>query len=192
MMARILTLAALLAFCAPAAEAQQVSQTHRRLLMVGGYGAGYSLDVGEDTDHARIVGGGGRLLINLAPFSGPGNNLLDDMVLGFFAAGGSGGDYSVLHTGAELDLHFVHNPLGGFLDPFLSVGAGRFRVRQDGGGSEANFALSPGVGVRIPLRGLFELRADAQDVITFGSTLHGGGERTTHAPSVTVGVQLRF
>ena len=189
-MIRRLALLACLALGAPAAEAQQVSQTHRRLLMVGGYGAGYSLDAGED--RARVTGGGGRLLVNLAPFSGPGDNLLDDAVLGFFVAGGSGDDVSVLHSGAELDLHFVHNPLFGFLDPFVSVGAGRFRVRQEGGASEADFALSPGAGLRIPLRGLFELRADVQDVIVFGSTLGGGGERTTHTPAATAGVQLRF
>ena len=192
MIRRLLGLAAFLALAAPAAEAQQVSQTHRRLLMIGGYGAGYSLDVGDDADRARVIGGGGRLLINLAPFSGPGNNLLDNAVLGFFVAGGSGDHRSVLHSGAELDLHFVHNPLFGFLDPFVSVGAGRFRVRQGGGASEADFALSPGAGVRIPLRGLFELRADVQDVIVFGSTFQGGDERTAHTPAITAGVQLRF
>ncbi len=205
MIGRLLDLAALVAvlgfvaLSAPEAEAQQVSQTHRRLLMVGAYGAGYGLDAGDDADRARAAGGGGRLLVNLAPFSGPGNNLLDNAVLGFFLAGGSGDDFSVLHSGAELDLHFVHNPIGGFLDPFVSIGAGRFRIRRDAASGaeidreDAGFALSPGFGVRIPLRGLFELRADAQDVIVFGSTLQGGtGERTTHNPAVSAGVQLRF
>lgn len=195
-MRRFVTLALLVASAAlgGAAEAgaQQVSQAHRRLLMVGVYGTGYALDAGEGADRERLGGFGGRLLVNLAPFSGPGNNLLDNLVLGGFVSRGSGDDVSILHSGAELDLHLVYNPLGGFVDPFLQVGVGRFRVRTEGVGSEANFALSPGAGVRVPLRGLVELRVDARDIVVFGSGLGGGDERTTHNLEATAGLQLRF
>jgi hypothetical protein len=183
----------------PRAQAQEDFGPHRTLLMIGGYGTALMIDAGENQDRADLLGGGGRLMINLAPFSGPGNSLLDFMVIGGFVSFGSGDDVSVLHSGAELDLHFVHNPLGGFLDPFVLAGAGRFRTRVEGAGTgglqageEANFALSPGAGVRIPLTGLFELRADGRDVIIFGSGLQGGGERTTHNPEFTAGLQLRF
>jgi hypothetical protein len=124
---------------------------------------------------------------------------MDKLVLGGFVSYGSGDDLSVLHSGAELDLYFVHNPLGGFLDPFVQLGAGRFRIDADGAGSglrtgrEANFALSPGAGVRIARRGLVELRADARDVIVFGSNLvREGEEETTHNLEFTAGLNLRF
>ncbi|MDP9349872.1 MAG: hypothetical protein M3P24_12150, partial [Gemmatimonadota bacterium] len=140
--------AVLVAGAAPRAEAQEDFGPHRTLLMVGGYATSLMLDAGAGQQRTRAWGGGGRLMLNLAPFSGPGNNLLDRMVLGGFVSSGGGEGVSVLHSGAELDLHFVHNPLGGLLDPFVLVGAGRFRTRVDGAGAEADFALSPGAGVR--------------------------------------------
>lgn len=187
--------AAYIAGWAPGADAQEYGP-HRTLLMIGGYGAAYRLDVGESQDGGERLGGGGRLMLNLAPLSGPGNTLMDLMVLGGFVSYGRGDEGSGLHSGAELDLHFVHNPLGGFLDPFLQLGAGRFRTRvegeEDAARSEASFALSPGAGVRIARRGMVEMRADARDVIVFGSTGADGEERTTHNLELTAGLQLRF
>lgn len=185
---------AALAVHAPGVQAQQVSQVHRRLLMVGVHGTHVMLDAGEGRDREGLTGWGGKMLINLAPFSGPGNTLMDNMVLGFFVQGASGDDVSVLHSGAEVDLHFVYNPIEGLLDPFVTLGAGRFRLRVDGtgeedGASEASFALSPGAGVRIPLRGLLELRADARDVIVFDSGIQDG---TAHNLEFTAGLNLRF
>lgn len=180
------------------ADAQEYGP-HRTLLMVGAYGAGYAVDAGAGQERADLLGGGARLLLNLAPFSGPGNSLMDLMVLGGFVSYGSGDDVSVLHSGGELDLHFVHNPLGGFLDPFVQLGVGRFRLHADaarGGlreGREANLALSPGAGIRVARRGMLEFRADARDVIVFGSGLaSNAGERTTHNFEVTAGAHLRF
>ena len=191
--------AALVAGSAPRARAQENFGPHRILLMVGAYGTALMLDGAEGQDRPRTFGGGGRLMMNLAPFSGPGNSLLDFLVIGGFVSASVGDDVSVLHSGAELDLHFVHNPLGGFLDPFVLASAGRFRTRVEGtwtgglqAGGEANFALSPGAGVRIPLSGLFEFRADARDVIVFGIALQGGGERTTHNLEMNAGLNLRF
>jgi hypothetical protein len=192
---RLLLLAAALAALAvhaPGSHAQQVSQVHRRLLMIGVHGTHVLLDAGEGRDREGLTGWGGKLLINLAPFSGPGNTLMDNLVLGFFVQGASGDDVSVLHSGAEVDLHFVYNPIEGLVDPFVTLGAGRFRVRVDDAGdelSEANLALSPGVGVRVPLRGLLELRADARDVIVFDSEIQDG---TAHNLEFTAGLNLRF
>lgn len=177
------------------AQAQQVSQVHRRLLMIGVHGTHYSLQGREGQDRASLNGWGGKLLINLAPFSGPGNNLLDNTVIGFFMQGGSGDGASVLHSGAEVDVHFVHNPIEGAIDPFVTLGVGRFRIRavgaesQFGSGSEANLALSPGLGVRIPVRGLVELRADVRDVIVLIGELQGG---TAHNFEATAGLNFRF
>lgn len=196
MTTRFLALAALVAALglgsAPRAQAQEDFGPHRTLLMIGGYGTALRLDGAEGQGRDRAWGGGGRLMLNLAPFSGPGNSLLDFLVMGGFVSSSGGDDVSVLHSGAELDLHFVHNPLGGFLDPFVLLGAGRFRTRLQGIGEEADLALSPGAGVRIPLSGLFELRADARDVIVFRTGVRGGGERTTHNPELTAGLNLRF
>lgn len=183
--------AALAAGSAPRAGAQENFGPHRTLLMIGGYATTLMLDGAEGQDRTRGLGGGARLMMNLAPFSGPGNSLLDRMVLGGFVSSSGGDGISVLHSGAEMDLHPVHNPLGGRFDPFVLVGAGRFRTRVEGARAEADFALSPGAGVRVPLTGLFELRADARDVIVFGGTGDGAG-RTTHNPELTAGVQLRF
>jgi hypothetical protein len=202
MLGRLLGCTALvLTFAAGTARgaAAQEYGPHRTLLMVGAYGAGYRVDAGEGQERADLLGGGGRLLMNLAPLSGPGNTLLDMMVLGGFVFYGSGDDVSVLHSGGELDLHFAHNPLGGFLDPFVQLGVGRFRMRADAAGTglragrEANLALSPGAGLRIARRGMLEFRADARDVIIFGNSLTGGsGERTTHNLEITAGAHLRF
>jgi hypothetical protein len=193
-------LAAALAAALPTRAHAQEYGPHRTLLMPGAYGAAYLLDAGEGRDRETLFGGGARLMINLAPFSGPGNNLVDRMVLGGFVSYGSGDDVSVLHSGAELDLHLVHNPLGRFLDPFVLLGAGRFRTRVEGAGggprtgSEARFALSPGAGIRFARRGMVELRADARDVIVFGGSLAAaeGEERTTHNLEFTAGLNLRF
>jgi hypothetical protein len=60
-------------------------------------------------------------------------------------------------------------------------------------GSEASFALSLGAGGRIARRGHVELRADARDVIAFGSSLRGNREqRTTHNLEIAAGLNLWF
>lgn len=160
-------------------DAQELGP-QRRFIMPGIYGSGLMLDRGDNVDRQLQGGVGGRLMINLAPLSGPGRNLLDFTTVGGFVSFLSERDgVSARHYGAEVDVHFTDVPIGKLLDPFVLVGVGVLRTQ------ETDFALSPGGGVRIPLPGIFELRADARDVIVFGS-------RTTHNPEFTAGLNLRF
>jgi hypothetical protein len=161
------------------ADAQELGP-QRRFIMPGIYGSGLMLDRGRNESRQLQGGIGGRLMINLAPLSGPGRNLLDFTTIGGFVSFLPERDgVSARHYGAEIDVHFTDVPIGKLLDPFVLVGVGALRVR------ETNFAVSPGGGVRIPLPGIFELRADARDVIVF----RGG---TTHNPEFTAGLNLRF
>jgi hypothetical protein len=90
-------------------------------------------------------------------------------------------------------------PAGGFFDPFLFVGVGGLRTEFGDGdvgrfrGESTEFALSPGLGVRIPLGNILEVRADGTDVIVFdGRTGAGGEEETTHNFKFSLGLNLAF
>ncbi len=96
--------------------------------------------------------------------------------------------YRVTHYGAQLDVAALPKPLGGMLDPLLSVGAAAYAYRRPvlgpevivsapGGGAYSTFprfgiretraALSPGVGLRAALARRVDLRVDARDAIVF-------------------------
>jgi len=177
-----LLLASFLSTTAPL-EAQALGP-QRQLLAVEPYYSHIMLDAGEGEDRIGLNGFGGRLWLNLAPFSGPSDNIIGRMALGLFVSGTPEDEgLSTLHYGAQFDYFFVDYPLGGRIDPFISLAGGGFRVKVTGpfGGSETSFALTPGAGIRIPLANRFQLRGDARDIIIFGSETGAGGDsRTAH------------
>ncbi|MEW5927056.1 MAG: hypothetical protein AB1941_06220 [Gemmatimonadota bacterium] len=196
-MKTVIVLAALLAASTLGTAAEAGAQNlgpQRRFIALGGYGSALLLDRGGSFDErAAGAGGGGRLMINLAPLSGPGRNLLDHATLGgFFSSFAAEDGVSARHYGGEVDVHLTVVPLGKVLDPFVAVGIGRLSTNVAGMGKDAQLAVSPGAGVRIPVANYLELRADARDVIVFGSRLRGAGEETTHNLELTAGLYLRL
>jgi hypothetical protein len=118
-----------------------------------------------------------------------------------------------VHVGGQIDWRLLPDPAGGFVDPFVGIGAGVFRFRSDdvnvvtGGdvvlripgelGSE--FALSPTVGANFTLwKGLpFGIRGDIKDVVVFNReesdfTTGAIASRTTHNWVAEGGLSLSF
>lgn len=194
---RLLILAVLTATAAAglarAGQAQELGP-QRRLLNLGLYGTALRLDVSEDRDEIDLYGGGARLMVNLAPFSGIADNLLDNVTVGLFIEHTPDQDDEGLktaHYGAEIDFYF--KDYGGRFDPFLLVGVGRFKTETEGGREDNEVAVSPGLGIRIPLRHRFELRADVRDVIVLDSpTGRNREDRMTDNLSISLGLDLAF
>ena len=115
-----------------------------------------------------VNGYGGRLWINLDPF-----HFIQSSSIALFTSfspAQNNNTATVLHYGAEYDQFFVRRPLGGIIDPFLTIGGGRYRVKYDAAGvtyKNTNWSLLPGGGVRIPIPNRFELRGDVKDLILF-------------------------
>lgn len=166
----------------------------RQFLAIEPYYAHTRLDAGDGADRISLNGYGARLWINLAPFAGPHRNLISKGAIALFAtrSPANSDGVSVLHYGAEHDAFFVNRPLGGLIDPFVSLGAGAFRTRARSI-TETHFALSPGGGIRIPFPNRFELRGDARDAIVFGThTGTGGSKRTTHNLELMAALGITF
>ena len=165
------------------ADAQKLGP-FRQFLAVEPYYTRLELDAGSGEGRLGRNGYGGRLWFNLAPFTGDSWILPSTGGLALFvsyAPGNQGGDdVSIWHYGAQHDLFLRNRPLGGVIDPFLSLAAGAFRTRTPTD-ARTNFALSPGGGIRIPLPNRFQLRVDARDAILFGVRESAtSGKRTTH------------
>ena len=153
----------------------------RQFLAIEPYYARTRLDVGTTAPRVNLNGYGGRLWVNLAPFAGPHRNLISHGALAFFATyspNQANRNFTVLHYGAQHDAFFVNRPLGGFIDPFVSVGAGGLRTKS-GTLATTKFALSPGGGIRIPIPNRLQLRFDARDMMIFGSRTGPAGAKRT-------------
>ncbi len=156
---------------------------------------------GSGVDDKSLSGYGGRLWINLSPFSGPSSNLIGKTALALFDVYSPPGDgVSVVHYGAELDVHATDVPYGLILDPFISLGGGVLRTRTATSnragatpGTVNKFAFTPGVGVRIPLFNHLQGRTDFRDVLVFsdqdGTT---GKTRTSNNLEFLASVGLTF
>ncbi|MGH7651918.1 MAG: hypothetical protein ACREMS_08745 [Gemmatimonadaceae bacterium] len=153
-----------------------------------------SLDVGPSPSRPKgrtlLHGYGGRLWLNLAPFSGPANNIIGKTTLGLFylttpTRGTSG---ITLHQyGADVDIHFADRPLIGFFDPYIVAGLSAARINVAGTatglapGASTRFGLSPGGGLRYQIFNRFHLRGEAKDLIIFSNrTAQAGKNRTTN------------
>ena len=176
------TLASVLVAAPTVLQAQNLGP-FRQFLAIEPYYARTQLDVGPNADRVGTNGYGGRLWVNLAPFAGPHRNLISHGALAFFASytpEQSGKNPKIWHYGAQHDAFFLHTPLGHVIDPFISVGAGAFRL-SSGGVSTTKFALSPGGGIRIPIPNRLQLRVDARDAMLFGMANGvSGAKRTSH------------
>jgi hypothetical protein len=177
------------------AEAQNLGP-FRQLLAVEPYYTRFELDRGGANGRLARNGYGGRLWINLAPFTGDSWILPSTGGVALFvsyAPGNQGGDdLSVWHYGAQHDLFFRNRPFARVLDPFLSVAAGVFRTRTPAAAA-THFALSPGGGIRIPVPNRFHLRADVRDAIRFG--VRDGatsGKRTAHNLELQAALGITF
>ncbi len=158
-------------------------------------------DFGSGLDNKSLNGYGGRLWINLAPFSGPSSNLVGKTALALFDVYSPPGDgVSVVHYGAELDVHATDVPYGLILDPFISLGGGVLRTRttttNTAGampGTVNKFAFTPGVGVRIPLFNHLQGRTDFRDVLVFRDRDGmSGNTRTSNNLEFLASVGLTF
>ena len=175
------------------ADAQNLGP-YRQFLAIEPYYAHTRLDAGDGVDKVSLNGYGARLWINLAPFAGPHRNLISKGAIALFMtrSPANSDGVSVVHYGVQHDAFFVNRPLGGLIDPFVSVGAGAFRTKAQSV-SRTHFALSPGGGIRIPFPNRFELRGDARDAIVFGTnTGPNGSKRTTHNLELMAALGITF
>ncbi|MDQ2889781.1 MAG: porin family protein [Gemmatimonadota bacterium] len=168
-------------------------------------------DLGEPMGRTWSNGYGARLWINTAPFVGPGVGLGSKVGIGLFSVySPPSHGISTVHYGAELDVHATDVPYGGYLDPFITVGGGVLRTKTGVNNDFSlppqtvnKFALTPGVGVRIPLLNHLQARADARDVIVFSDQSGAGNAaivnstgtaatRTTHNLEFLVSIGVMF
>jgi hypothetical protein len=155
------------------------SQPYR--FTVEGYLAQYWLDNGV-ADKQSLGGFGGRLMFNRSTPARAIRTLADRATVGVFATYTTGqGDpeVSTLHAGAEVDASLFDAPIAnGFLDPFVSIGAGFYRVSADlpataGSGDRrvrTDFALTPAAGTRVPFFNGIGARGDLRLPIIFGNS----------------------
>ncbi len=199
---RITLIALAAVFVASSAQAQYLGP-HRQFIAVEGYYSRLQLDAGSSRDRIGLDGYGGRLWINLAPFSGPADNLIGRSALALYYTTypSKANDIAALHYGAEADVYFTRT--GGFIDPFVLIGGGVVRTdnrqRATGtfadltSGSDRRFSLNPGGGFRIAIPNRLQLRFDGKDVIVFKRRGRTSNEtRTSHSPEFTAGIGLTF
>lgn len=188
---------ATIAIATPSLASAQALGPQRQFLSLEPYYSRMELDnAGTNGGRLGLNGYGGRLWVNFAPFSGPSPNLLGHMGLGLFTTylpDQASNGFSALHYGAEADIFFVNRPLGGVLDPFISVGGGAFRTKDTNANqSETRFAFSPGAGIRIPLSNRFQIRGDAKDVILFNVPITGTEKKTLNNYEFTAALGITF
>jgi len=195
----------LMAGIAPRAEGQNLGP-FRQFLSVEPYYAFERLDVGDAGRSAGAASGsslnlqgfGARLWLNSAPFG-----LTDHLGVGLFytyTPTQQDRGATIMHYGGQLEIFPVHRPLGNVLDPFITVGAGAFRLNTFGGeagisrGAVTRLSVLPGVGLRIPIPNRFQIRIDARDAIIFNSDVGTapGETRTAHNLEATASLGLTF
>jgi len=177
----------------------------RQFLAVEPYYVNTQLDDGgSGAGRTSVHGYGARLWLNAAPFSA--SRALSKTSVSLFVHGSpmqSG--VSTLHYGASIDQYLVHRPLGGVIDPLISLGGGAYRHRSElvavtGTGaatgpataSTTKFALTPGVGLRLPIPNRLELRVDARDAVIFDRTGASGSRRTVNNYEFTGALGITF
>ncbi len=87
--------------------------------------------------------------------------------------------FSSLNLGAHADMRVLSAPLGGVIDPVLSLSAGALRTSAERGSydrpsfanrTNMSMALTPAAGVRFGLLRGVALRVDVRDMIVFRGT----------------------
>ncbi len=170
---------------------------HRQFLSLEPYYASTWLDLGKDVDREQLSGYGGRLWINLAPFSGPATNVLGRSTIALFATyqpDQRDQGFNVTYYGAEIAHHFVDVPFGNYFDPFFLLGVGDQRTNVFAAGDNGidhTLMVAPGFGLRIPIPNRLQLRVDGRDILTFPNDVDGK-RRTSQSIQLTVGAGLTF
>ncbi|MDQ2666321.1 MAG: hypothetical protein M3Z05_09960 [Gemmatimonadota bacterium] len=174
------TLVALLALSATHVAAAQALGPQRQFLAIEPFYEHTSLDLGSSQSRADLNGFGARLWINLDPFHFITNSSI--ALYGSHTPSQGGRPVKLTTYGAEYDQYFVRRPLGGLIDPFLTIGGGATRITSDRsavfgpiGSTRTLGSVLPGGGIRIAIPNRFELRFDAKDLILFGSPTGTGG-----------------
>ena len=176
----------------------QVLGPQRQFLALEPYYERLQLDIGDGRAKDGLNGFGGRLWINLDPFHFILNSSI--ALYGSHAPSQAGRQASATSFGAEYDQFFFRRPLGGLIDPFLTIGGGGTSVRSERsavfgriGSSHTYGSLTPGGGIRIAVPNRFQLRGDVKDLILFNTpTGTTGADRTTHNLLLQAGLGLTF
>ncbi len=186
------------ALLAQAAGAQALGP-QRQFLAIEPYYERTQLDVGSALAKDGLNGFGARLWINLDQFHFILNSSL--AIYGSHAPSQSGRAASLSTFGAEYDQFLVRRPIGGLIDPFLSLGGGATWIRGERqvvfgkpiGSAHAYGTLVPGAGIRIPMPNRFELRTDVKDAILFNTPSGtANARRTTNNLVVQAGLGVTF
>lgn len=161
--------AALLVAPLSAARAQDNMNSSPSRFALEGYLAQYSVDAGDD--RTGVGGVGVRLMFGRGDATKTLRTFFQRARPGIFLTyTGEQKDVQTLHLGVEGDFPLLATPTR-WLDPFLSLGLGAFRTSVDvvgGDNSSTDFALTPGIGTRIPITGSVAFRGDLRDVVVFG------------------------
>ena len=115
----------------------RAQSTTRRAVVVEGFLSRARLDPSVGGSRTEVQGIGGRVLAALAPLPGDeSRGLARRLAVGVFAnyAPHDDGRFAAAHFGAVADMRLLAAPIGGRLDPLLSLGAGAFRTRRVVGG----------------------------------------------------------
>ncbi len=205
-LAGAIVVAVLLSGSTQTLSAQNLGPFRQFLALEGSY-TRLQLDGGDGEDMIGLNGYSAHVWINLAPFLGPGRGVKDRTAVAlFYSVTPRDKGISTRHYGAELDLYPLHVPIANLFDPFLSLGAGRFRLDNrntsaggDGSsspdiklGSRHYFAFTPGVGIRIPIPNRLQLRFDAADLIVFNRKNLAEKSSASHSLSLEAGIGLTF
>ncbi len=195
---RYVALAALIAFSPVVHElAAQALGPQRQFLAIEPYYEHTQLDVGQSRDKDGLDGYGARLWINLDPF----HFILNSSIALYASHAPSQGASKVSLTtfGAEYDQFFTRRPIGGLIEPFLTVGGGGTRLGSAQTplfgklGYKTYGSVVAGGGLRIALPNRFELRGDAKDLIIFNTpSSTAGSNRTTNNLQLQAGLGLTF
>lgn len=142
---------------------------------LSGHLANYWFDAGDvrDGDRASVGGYGVRLMFNRSDASEIARSFFDRASAGAFATFTARQDgVTTQHIGGQLDVALFPAPVArGFLDPFVSLGAGILRSDPEDNavqGPSSDFAITPAAGTRLPfLGGSIGFRGDLRAPIVF-------------------------
>ena len=156
---------------APAAAQDSGTGVQPYRFTVEGYLANYWLDRGEAAGSRASVGGyGARVMFNRSTASTVARTFFGRAsagAYGTFTAKQNG--VSTQNIGVEVDASLFPTAIAaGRLDPFVSLGAGGYRI-AGGPDNKTNFVLTPAAGTRIPFFSGIGFRGDLRLPIVFGS-----------------------
>jgi hypothetical protein len=137
-----------------------------------GYLANYfAYDRGPGGDRAAVGGYGVRVMFNRSDVANAARTFFERASAGVFATFTAEQDgVSTQHIGGQVDVPLFAAPIArGFLDPFVSLGAGVLRSSYDAPNvpSSTDFAVTPAAGTRIPFFSGIGFRGDIRAPLVF-------------------------